>query len=142
MCGPRGVNVFCFWVDGRSPYVWPSSIPKNGGSSPCRPVLNVQSRHGTQIAILGDDRTVAKGKRNRGQLHIDDRHGTAIAPEFVADSPKMLGCIVFERPFGDSGKTPNKPFAVEFPGHALFCISRSASQAASSSGVITMGSRL
>ena len=170
-----------------------------------------QSRHGVQIAILGDDGAVAQGERNRGQLHIDDRHDAADAPEFVVDSPKMLSRLVFERPFGDSGEPPNKPVAIEFPGHTSldtkpklanhrpaganaitarsrfvnalgyssaaidevahdsgiqkiaphsnipsirrsrsaafamsnsFCIFRSASQAASSSGVITMGSKL
>ena len=43
--------------------------PSSPGCSRCRPVLKLQSRHGAQIAILGDDRAVAQGERNRGQLH-------------------------------------------------------------------------
>ena len=33
------------------------------------------------------------------------------------DSPKMLSRLVLERPFWDSGEPPNKPVAIEFPGH-------------------------
>jgi hypothetical protein len=32
----------------------------------------------------------------------------------------MLSRLVFERRFGDSGEPPNKPFAIEFPGHTPF----------------------
>jgi hypothetical protein len=86
------------------------------GYSSRRPVLDLQSRHGAQIAVLGDDGAVAQGKRNRGQLHIDDRHDAAEAPEFVANSPELLSRLVFERPFGNSDEPPNKPIAIEFLG--------------------------
>jgi hypothetical protein len=33
----------------------------------------------------------------------------------MADSSKMLSRLVFERPLGDSGEPPNKPFAIKLP---------------------------
>src|SRR5712691_5962429 len=80
------------------------SIDLGSDCSSRRPVLDLQSRHGAQIAVLGDDGAVAQGERDRGQLHIDDRYDAARALEFVADAPKMLSRLVFERPFGDSGE--------------------------------------
>jgi hypothetical protein len=46
-----------------------------------RPILDLQPRHRAQVAILRDDRAVAQGERDRGQLHIDDRHDAADALE-------------------------------------------------------------
>ena len=71
-----------------------------------RPILDRQSRHGAQIAVLGDDGAVAQGEHDRGQLHINDRHDAANALEFLADPPKMLSRLVFERPFREFGQRP------------------------------------
>jgi hypothetical protein len=81
-----------------------------------RPILDLQSRHSAQIAILGDNSAIAQGEGDRGCLHIDDGHDAAGAPEFVAETSKMSSRFVFERPFGDSGEPPNETVAIEFLG--------------------------
>jgi hypothetical protein len=112
------------------------------GCSGDRPILELQLRDGAQIAILGDDGAIAQGQRNRGQLHVDDRHDAADAPEFVVDSPKMLSRLVLERPFGDSGEPTNKPVAIEFPGHtSLYTKPKLANHRPAGADAITARSR-